>query len=184
MKLIITDDYTNKILLTPITLIEEDKHYILNNIDTKIIEYFYIEDRDLYITSTNIEYLYTKINRFKYINVVQEYSLKDNLYKKYERVEKSLSKKVSERGLEISFKSDVYKSVFTSLTKPEIYLSEDNVYTRIIKYVYEKGSVSYDEILNIKIDVKSLDKCINSLVYTGVLIKNKDKYEINEILLV
>lgn len=84
MKLILTTNLLNKTLITKNTTVSSSTKYYLDQLDTSIIEYFYIHDIDLYISFVNIEWLKYKLRKFKFIEYGFEIDkIDDKIVKEY-----------------------------------------------------------------------------------------------------
>ncbi|WUR05069.1 uncharacterized protein VNE69_12054 [Vairimorpha necatrix] len=175
MALIITENISNKTPLKSSSSISSSVKYILFSLDLDIIEYFYINNLDLYITNINIEYLLFKVSKFKYLEIKVEGNKTIDRLQTYNKV---VSK--DPRGLEISFSADIYRSVYTSLYMPSAYYHESDINIKIFQYIVKNKEASYEEIeKHCKEDIR---RGMNNLLYTEVIIKKNNLYKVNEIL--
>ncbi|EEQ81361.1 hypothetical protein NCER_102231 [Vairimorpha ceranae BRL01] len=180
MALIITDNILDKIHIKQSTKIEPNTKYLLTSLDLDIIEYFYLKDKDLYIKNINIELILKSTSRFKFLEIKCEQSKNILNIKKYRNyVSKSFNVQDLERNIQISFYSDVYRSIYTSLLMPSAYGCKNNIYTEIFQFIAKTDGCTLKDIeVNVKGDVK---KGINNLLFTEIIYKRNEVYKINDI---
>ncbi|KAF9761975.1 hypothetical protein NGRA_2294, partial [Nosema granulosis] len=145
------------------TKIKKDRDYLLKITTGKftIPSFFelYYTRKDVFVSTSNIEFFLYKIRRLKNIKKkISTGSSRNNLVERYLEIEKKLNPTAPTSSTKISFSPNIFSSIYSSLIHPEIYFYPT---TNIL-----------DNPSHLK-----------NLLFTRILIKKEDGYEINPLLL-
>ncbi|KCZ78433.1 hypothetical protein H311_00533, partial [Anncaliia algerae PRA109] len=118
--------------------IKPNETYILNTLSTpnyiNIFDKFYKEKIVLIIIVKNYEIFLYDFRKYDHLH----YNLLPiTLSNDRERVYKAIDDK--EKGVELSFRPDIFQSIHTSLANPQSYLSEISLINKIYKHLLEGG---------------------------------------------
>lgn len=164
-----------------------DRRYVLSftngSTTMRAFKELMLQGRDVVFHVVNLEFFMYKMRLFKYCDFEFVDCMDDRAEQKVERyksVETSLSGKFNERGIKLSFEPDVFASIRSSLARPDLYLSGDNLSTAIYRMLDKK--TGYDELresvwedrkrhsggADEEFD-KHFDDALKSLVFSGIV---------------
>lgn len=175
--------------------ISPEKKYILDFTDgsttMRAFKELFLLNKDILFHVVNFEFFIYKMRLFKHSNFELLNYPEDKIYQRietYKSIEISLSGKYSQKGVDLSFSPDIFASIRSSLLRPDLYLSEENISTMIYKVLGR--AIKYDELKDLvwtkwdkkdEVDRKSIeefdkhfDESLKSLVFAGV-VRTKDQ---------
>lgn len=166
-----------------------DKEYILSftngSVTMKAFKELFLMNKTIMFYVTNFEFFIYEMRMFKYCDFVfvEHPTNVDERTERYKDVETLLSGKWCDRGVEVSFEPDVFRSIRSSLMRPDLYLSDDNLSTLIYRTL--DGKKGYQELKELVRTKRSklkgtddfdrvFDDSLKSLLFVGA-IKMKDE---------
>lgn len=127
--------------------------------------------KDAVFHVANLEHFVYKMRQFRHCEFVFADGAEsvDMRAEEYRRIETKLCGRWTERGVELSFRPDVFASIRTSLARPDLYLSEDCLSAAIYRALDRK--MRYEELRDaVSGDTaQDFDRCLKSLLFTGVV---------------
>lgn len=187
--------------------IEDDKDYILYFTTGKTtlpaFKELYLKKKRILFFVVNLEYFFYKMSFFKNFEVkFLKNEKQENVYdmeEKYIKLEKKLGSKDVDKGVELSFRPNVFKGIKSSFLKPSSYFSEENISTLIYKelaeaknyeelkdiiykkYIKALKSIKKKEIFVYSVFEEDFDNLLKSLIFTGIVKKKEDMFYRNEL---
>lgn len=186
--------------------IDYTKHYILiftiGTITIRIFKEFYSmninqQPQQIIFIVKNLEYFLFTMKEFRNItyNIQIESNKKQLVLSKsrklkYIQLEKDIFKKYNStskqkidfnKGIQLSFEPDMYKSIKTSLLNPQLYMCQPTSISKICNIIFDKKYETIKDIIdNIKDEKDEL--IIKSLLFTGIIKIKGEKVVINDLL--
>lgn len=189
----------------PAPRICDNEQYILvfenGNTTIKVFKELYLRNEDAYFCVQNMEHFISKMRLFKSLDFIElggaagrpsndkpresvpgkRTSKREDTYRGIEarlRKCKGCPAGVTERGVEISFRPEIYDSVKTSLKMPLAYKSGEQACHRIYRALAEEP-LGYDALLEAVGDAGA-EETLKSMLFAGIIRQKNDCFCLNE----